>query len=152
MTEEQKTIKCPKCGTENSSNDKFCQECGNSLIIPPKSQTNVNKFKSPIVYPYILEIIYFIFCSLAAWLVCNIQIWDKVIPPEHTAETINNAETMFQQLYYLGDNTNIYFVRVFYIIAILGGLLVALAIWSVFKFNRIERRIIETQEMINKKG
>ena len=31
MTEEQKTIKCLKCGTENSINDKFCQECGNSL-------------------------------------------------------------------------------------------------------------------------
>ena len=31
MTEEQKTIKCPKCGTENSTDDKFCQECGNTL-------------------------------------------------------------------------------------------------------------------------
>lgn len=25
------TIKCPKCGTENSTDDKFCQKCGNTL-------------------------------------------------------------------------------------------------------------------------
>ena len=28
MTEEQKQLSVPKCGTENSTDDKFCQECG----------------------------------------------------------------------------------------------------------------------------
>lgn len=150
MSEEKETIRCPKCDTENSIDDKFCKECGNSLVIT-ENQINVNTWKRPATYPYIIEIIFFLFCSFCAWFVCSIQMLDKVIPPEHSATTIENAETILQQIYYLGENTNIYFVRVFYLIAILGALLVALAIWSVFKFNRIEKRIIETQEMISKK-
>lgn len=150
MAYEKEAIKCPKCGTENSTDDKFCQKCGSRLVIP-ENQINTNTWKRPATYPYIIEIIFFLFCSFCAWFVCSIQIWNKVVPPEHSATTIENAETILQQIYYLGENTNIYFVRGFYLIAILGALLAAFAIWSIFKFNRLERRIIETQEMINGK-
>lgn len=38
------------------------------------------------------------------------------------------------------------------LIYILLVMLIVLVIWNLFIFNRIERRIVETQEMINKRG
>ena len=39
-----------------------------------------------------------------------------------------------------------------FLIYILIVMLIVLVIWNVFMFKRIEKRIVEIQEMINKRG
>lgn len=50
------------------------------------------------------------------------------------------------------SNTEICLRMLIVVIFTILVILIVLVIWSVFKFNRIERRIVETQEMINKRG
>lgn len=155
MSEEKETIRCPKCGTENSTDDKFCKECGKNLS---KYIYNKNeKLTKALMFPTIIEIIaYFI---LAAIIIFGIA---TTLAPSLDSCSFNTSTegNVFQQIYDLTGNVGFLVEKVgnnltfsfFILSSVLLGLITAFVLWSVFKFNRIERRIIETQEMINKKG
>lgn len=149
MTEEQKTIKCPKCGTENSTDDKFCQECGKNLA---KYIYNKNeKLTKVVMFPTIIEIIV-CFVIAIVLIICSVA----ANPPFIDFNTDTTDGNVFQQIYDLTGNVGFLVEKIganlSLCLSILFGLITAFILWGVFKFNRIERRIIETQEMIKKRG
>jgi ribosomal protein L37E len=138
MTEEKETIKCSKCGTENNINDKFCQECGSALSSNSQNYKQIEKM--PFLFPSILEILIFIILS-AIITFCSALFFTAYLIDLSTY----NKETVFEQIYSAVSISGTG-------IGIVIGILFVFILWSVFKFNRLEKRIIETQEMINKKG
>lgn len=163
MTEEQKTIKCPKCGTENSTDDKFCQECGNALTIRPSIADNVNiaictnlSTVTPVlnIFSNILSFIYkfVIFgilpCGIIYFVSCyNIREWRNLL---------TGTENIFEQIFVSANQAIWFILSILIVIGILYLLILGFIIIQKNKISEslksLERRIIETQEMINKKG
>lgn len=140
MAEE--TIKCPKCGTENSTDDKYCKECGKNLssyILPKESLTKA------LLFPVALEIITF----LVVAIICGFAFGYFVVRFPSEIPMYNDSSTLLQLIY---DEQNKLGITLCLFLGSLIGAMVVFCTWSVFKFNRIERRIVETQEMINKRG
>ena len=150
----EEKIVCQKCGTENNRDDIFCQECGSRL---KSIQTNntTNNWNSPFMYPSLIEIILFIVYSVITGFLIG-QLFSNSLTPKYSISNIDNANSIMQQIYYIASNTDSHVVDLAIMfmvtITVLGGLFLVITNWSLFKFNRIEKRIIETQEMINKKG
>lgn len=152
MSEEKETIRCPKCGTENSTDDKFCKECGNSLSDNIYKETRTTWKKPPLSFSIVEIIAYFILAAIITFCIF-IKLYPLLDNCSFNTSTADN--NVFQQIYDLTGNVGFLVEKVgtnlICSLIILFGLITAFAIWSVFKFNRIERRIIETQEMISKK-
>lgn len=158
MTEEKRKITCPKCGVENNNGDMFCSECGTSLNIekeiPKSKKICCNKWQEPIRYPWIVELIFFsILTGGVGYEIA--KGFTNFLSPKYSYSDIDNANTIWQQTYYVASNSEAYvkeLIGAFIIVCIVfGGLLLVLSIWNIFKFNQIEKRIIETQEMIDKR-
>jgi UDP-N-acetylmuramyl pentapeptide phosphotransferase/UDP-N-acetylglucosamine-1-phosphate transferase len=94
----------------------------------------------PFLFPSILEILIFIILS-AIITFCSALFFTAYLIDLSTY----NKETVFEQIYSAVSISGTG-------IGIVIGILFVFILWSVFKFNRLEKRIIETQEMINKKG
>ena len=133
------TIKCPKCGLENSRKDNFCQSCGAKLkeIVNDNIKTKALQqiqTKKNLMFSFVTEIIAFF----------TIVFFTSVAPVFHVVDVlqtrISNTDNVFEQLY-----ASITFVEQSIVIVI--GLLFVFALWSVFKFNRIEQRIVEMQNL-----
>ncbi len=41
-----KSVPCPKCGSNNKANNKFCFSCGAEIIVPQNVQNNVPAFET----------------------------------------------------------------------------------------------------------
>jgi hypothetical protein len=153
MAEEK--IVCPKCGTENSTDDKYCKECGTLLLEETNKEdktehktTKTKTWQSPELVPFIVELIFFVILFVAIFF-AKINDFSSFFEGKYN---VSEAETIFQQIYYTVSNTEICLRMLIVAIFTILVILIVLVIWSVFKFNRIERRIVETQEMINKRG
>lgn len=147
MAEEKETIKCPKCGNNLEDNVTFCPMCGYDFLQEKEcganfcAETNAEKstyktWQEPGQIPFIVELIFFI-VLVACVCFCNFNNFMEFFKNEY--------ENILQQI-----NLNIAMLGM--AIFVIIGVLTVLVIWSVFKFNRIERRIIETQKMLNRKG
>ena len=138
MTEEQKTIKCPKCGTENDGNNNFCQLCGakikENITVDNQSKSNKKNIKKNLMFSFITEIVAFLIIVAFTAGFPVLEIIDVI------GNRISDTENVYEQLY-----LSILFVE--QSVVILIGLLFILALWSVFKFNRIEQRIVEMQNL-----
>lgn len=170
-TKNNKTIKCLKCGTENGINDSFCAECGTPLPKNPNEKSNIEEktdatstkenveigkiYKRPFICHVIVEfILYSIF-------VFGVSFWFAILIPEFASETnknlyssseIDNAANIMHQIYYLASNANARIINeslvTYTIFGAISGLLLVFSIWSVLRYNRLEKRIIDTQELI----
>lgn len=138
MSEE--TIRCPKCGTENSTDDKFCQECGKNLS---KYIYNKNeKLTKALMFPFLVEIVGFLIIAIVIAIALGLFLF---LFPNNFTITSGQNTTILDQIY---NNVTNYGSTVCLFLGGLIGAMFVFCIWSVFKFNRLERRIIETQEMI----
>lgn len=154
MAEEK--IVCPKCGTENSTDDKYCKECGTHLLEETNKEdktehktTKTKTWQPPELVPFIVELIFFVILFVAIFFAMMNDFLGSSFQGKYN---VSEAETIFQQIYYTVSNTEICLRMLIVVIFTILVILIVLVIWSVFKFNRIERRIVETQEMINKRG
>lgn len=145
MTEGKGTITCSKCGAENNADNMFCQECGNKLKVNSVSYKQMNK--KPFVLPSIVEMIIF---SALGFIITAISVcWMLESLKDHARgfdELLGiqaGGEALLQQIYraveFSGEGTG-------FVI----GIVLTFIIWGVFKFNRLEKRIIELQELIKK--
>lgn len=123
MAEEKQY--CPKCGEEITNNAEYCEMCGASLKIA-KAHNHSKKMYIPntIQFPFIAELIFFVLCS------GGISFW-----------AFTNLLTIYEDYFKL-------FVCV--ILALMIGFSFTLLILVVFKFNKLEKRIIELHEELNK--
>lgn len=159
--------KCPKCGVENSIDRKFCKECGVKLEIENEKNNLNDNWKKPFIYHWLVEIIFFIGCSIGAlFLILNILsplfLSHGLSRAYSNNDIYENADSIWQQIFYVSCNSNTMLddlanmVNSFSQINLMIDLIILVVlifftIWNIFKFSRLEKRIIETQEMINKK-
>lgn len=165
--ENNNTIKCPKCGAENDVNDNFCQECGtnlkNSIMEEKPDATTTTKephknnkiYKPPFMCHVIIDfILYSIFTFGASfWLAMMIPLFtEEASSKVYSPSEIDNADNIMHQIYYLASNANTRImdesIAIYMIFGAVIGLLLVFSIWSVVKYNKLEKRIIDTQELI----
>ena len=152
-----KNIKCPECGSEITTNKT------EGKTAETKEKGNIRKRK-PFLFPSLFEMLVFLIFS--GFLCYKLNALTPEITKSlkssihyslYSSNQIDNADTIFQQVYYLISNTEVqtkyvlaWMAIIFWILIILLVLLSIFSIWSIFKYNRIERRIVETQELIYK--
>lgn len=102
MAEE--TIRCPKCGTENSTDDKYCKECGTHLLGETNKEdkteqktTKTKTWQPPELVPYIVELIFFVILFVAIFFA---MMNDSLGSSFQGKYNVSEAETIFQQIYY----------------------------------------------------
>ena len=127
-----------------------------------KKQNYKKEWKRPFILPAFFEEILLLICgggiSFLMFVIfpetINIFMWNKytMVHKYYSNSDIDNAKNIWHQIYYIASNTdkqidNLSFC-IFALIGILLGLLILFLVWSIFKYSRIERRIVETQSMI----
>lgn len=137
MSEE--TIKCLKCGTENKKTDKFCGECGEKLnnITTEEKAKKIFKRKYVTEFLSVVELITFL---ITTFIISAVIVF---LSPNILKDASSGDNTVFGQLY-----SSI--LTSFQGTSILTAIVFVFIIFGIFKFNRIEKRIIETQDLIEK--
>lgn len=103
MSEENKTIRCPKCDMENNTDDKFCKECGaemqNSTLENLNATINTNMYKLKTLMSFFSGIILF-FSRLFIYGILPIGLiyFAIRIYLDEFRHSFQNAETIFQQI------------------------------------------------------
>lgn len=145
MSEEN--IRCPKCGSENtfdsnSQNKLYCRECGKKLS--KYVLTNENSAKR-LMFPFIVEIIAFLIVAIIFSIIfgaCTAYLSASFHPVNYDRDIIN-----FQSIQ---DTLSLFGILISSFIGALIGAMFIFCNWSVFKFNRLEKRILELQEKLGK--
>ena len=152
---EEKTKMCPKCGTENKSTDSFCAECGEKLNNNEVYIKSEKAYRRPFTCHVIIDFI--LFCiftfGISFWLMMVIPSFiGELSSKVYSSSEIDNAQNIMHQIYYLASNANTRIIDVsvslYLILGAIIGLLLVFSIWSVIRYNRIEKRIIDTQELV----
>lgn len=104
--------------------------------------------KKPNIMKFFMEIItYFTVVSILGFFILTLFINKLSIAP-------HNIGSSFQQLVDLTENVGNLVIDTSFQIEIFVCILISIAIisaiWSLFKFNRLEKRIAEIQEKLNK--
>lgn len=153
-------LRCPKCGAKNDEGDSFCSECGSSLntgaIKKECRNIHYSRWEKPFNYPLFVEIIFYTLLTVGMTIFAIVFFMTDALSPEYSSADIKNADSIFEQIYYMSSNSEHLISdlggRLFLGMGITVGILFIIAFWCVFKFHQIEKRIIETQEMVNKRG
>lgn len=115
------TIKCPKYGAEYNKTEKLSK-----------------KF----MFPIIAELIAFLVFAIGLAIFFAIKLVENPLFNTSTGDN-NTLQVIMRSQVEIQMQLSLFF-------AILLGLIFVFCIWGVFKFNRIEKRILEIQEKNNK--
>lgn len=153
------TVRCTNCGTENivDKDNKLCKECGKDLskYVQKEVIKKIKKIKSPI--SFFKEITLFIIFMLAiGGLIFGMfsNIFDYVLNKKHWGA--EEEQNILHSIYYMADNIDNYMqnmpIALNVAFALIISILFILGIWSIFKFNRIEKNIFEIKEILTKEN
>ena len=120
----KKVYVCPECKTNNKSENKFCQKCGKSLDNVQLQEIENNK-KLPLWLEYIIYVF-----VLAAFVFGFVAIYYAIVNDN------------------LGYNWEYISSVVGWTLGPIVALSFVLSILSIFKFARIEKRLINIQETL----
>lgn len=164
MTKEKETIKCPKCGRENCIENTYCENCGQKLDVTKKEIKVQKKTNKKVKNPFLETIFFFVF-SLVTFVLMILfsifkftafKVWSVLESGKMYSRTdiYDNATSLLDQIFMISSNADLHIrtaeVDILTGIIVLFALLSCFIIWGIFKFNRIEKRILELQELIKK--
>ncbi len=144
MSEEN--VRCPKCGSENtfdsnSQNKLYCRECGKNLSKYVLTSENSAK---RLMFPFIVEIIVFLFIAILCAVCFGMFLVNFSASIQIGRE---QSDTILQEIYY--GQSRLGTALCLFLGALIGAMFV-FCNWAVFKFNRLEKRILELQEKLGK--
>lgn len=164
MAEEKETIKCPKCGTENSIENTYCENCGQKLDVTKKEIKVQKETNKKVKNPFLETIFFFIFSLVTSVLIIlfsmfkftAFEVWSILESGKIYSRTdiYDNATSLLDQIFMISSNADLHIrtaeVDILIGIIVLFAFLSCFIIWGIFKFNRIEKRILELQDKLNK--
>ena len=143
MTEEK--MFCPECGNECLKIEKYCGNCGAAITTAENGKKQDNMVKNrPIISNFMGTINYLIW-AVVILIITGIGLSFSYM--YWIEEFSKNDDTIFLQIYHQIETVSVTFGLG---ISIICGFTIAFAFFALFRFNTIQKHIVETQDLICK--